>query len=243
MSVLTRPPIVTNGLVLYLDAANRKSYPGTGTTWFDLSGNNYTGSLVNGPTFNSTNGGSIVFDGVNDYTTTALSTVARPFSMAVWVYFNNLTGWQTFIGQNAAGSTTLGTFYFQKTNDNQSNVGPGRLANTVGLGFVENAGSGLAKYCYDTTAVTTNIWYNYHVSATTTDLTLYKNGVLVFTTGSAVQTINAASNVIIAAGYYANSIVDYSNVRLSTIQIYNRALSAQEVLQNYNAQKARFGLP
>ena len=61
------PNIITDGLVLYLDAANTKSYPGSGTTWRDLSKSQLNGTLTNGPTFNSANGGSIVFDGTNDY--------------------------------------------------------------------------------------------------------------------------------------------------------------------------------
>jgi len=61
------PKIVTDGLVLALDAGNTKSYPGSGTTWFDRSGNARNGTLTNGPTFSSANGGSIVFDGVDDY--------------------------------------------------------------------------------------------------------------------------------------------------------------------------------
>ena len=73
MSLSRGPKIVTNGLVLYLDAANKKSYPGSGTTWTDLSGNNNTGTLTNGPTFDSNNGGSIVFDGTNDYVSNTMS--------------------------------------------------------------------------------------------------------------------------------------------------------------------------
>ena len=67
MSLNHSPKIVTDGLVLCLDAASRKSYPGSGTTWFDRSGNGNNGTLTNGPTFSSDNGGSIVFDGTNDY--------------------------------------------------------------------------------------------------------------------------------------------------------------------------------
>ena len=67
MSTVQSGHIVTDGLVLALDAANAKSYPGSGTTWSDLSGNRNTGTLTNGPTFNSGNGGGIVFDGVDDY--------------------------------------------------------------------------------------------------------------------------------------------------------------------------------
>ena len=81
--------IVRNGLVLYLDAANPKSYPGSGTTWKDLSGNGNNGTLVNGPTFNSANGGSIVFDGTNDYviTTNLLNPTTNP-NESVFVWFN-----------------------------------------------------------------------------------------------------------------------------------------------------------
>jgi hypothetical protein len=67
MSLSHSPSIVTNGLVFCLDAANSKSYPGTGTDWTDLSGNQINGILTNGPAYNSSNGGSIVFDGINDY--------------------------------------------------------------------------------------------------------------------------------------------------------------------------------
>ena len=69
MAFIHSPQIVTSGLVLSLDAGNTKSYPGTGTTWFDKSGNTYNGTLTNGPTFNTANLGSIVFDGVDDYVT------------------------------------------------------------------------------------------------------------------------------------------------------------------------------
>ena len=69
MGVFAGPEITESGLVLALDAGNLKSYPTTGTTWTDLSGRGNTGTLTNGPTYSSANGGSIVFDGVNDYVT------------------------------------------------------------------------------------------------------------------------------------------------------------------------------
>ena len=67
MGLAHSPSLVMNGLVLALDAANPKSYPGSGTTWTDLSGRGNTGTLTNGPTYSSANGGSLVFDGTNDY--------------------------------------------------------------------------------------------------------------------------------------------------------------------------------
>jgi hypothetical protein len=91
MALAHSPSIVTSGLVLCLDAANPKSYPGSGTTWTDLSGNGNNGTLVNGPTYSSVNGGSIVFDGSNDYISTAYSigTVSQQ-SISCWISKTNL---------------------------------------------------------------------------------------------------------------------------------------------------------
>jgi hypothetical protein len=75
--------IVTSGLVLALDAADKNSYPGSGTTWTDLSGNGNNGTLVNGPTFSSANGGSIVFDGVDDYVTCGTNSSTLVSSMTI----------------------------------------------------------------------------------------------------------------------------------------------------------------
>ncbi len=86
------PRIITDGLVLALDAANQKSYPGSGTTWSDLSGNGNNGTLTNGPTFDSGNNGSIIFDGVDDYITTGTTPSqlqGNPsFTVSGWFYRN-----------------------------------------------------------------------------------------------------------------------------------------------------------
>jgi hypothetical protein len=88
MGVYAGPEINESGLVLCLDAGNTKSYPGSGTTWTDLSGNGNTGTLVNGPTYSSANGGSIVFDGSNDYIQTnfnySLTSSNTEFTCAAW---------------------------------------------------------------------------------------------------------------------------------------------------------------
>ena len=85
------PKIVTSGLVLCLDAANKRSYPGTGTTWTDLSGNSNNGTLTNGPTFSAGNQGSIVFDGTNDYAYQSLFTnaITTTLTFDVWVKFSD----------------------------------------------------------------------------------------------------------------------------------------------------------
>ena len=84
MATYYSPKIVTDGLVLALDAANRKSYNSGSTTWYDLSGNNNNGTLYNGPTFNSANSGSIVFDGVDDYSTSFISSPGSNFTISFW---------------------------------------------------------------------------------------------------------------------------------------------------------------
>ena len=99
------PSIVKSGLVLALDAANRKSYPGSGTVWSDLSGNNITGSLVNGPTYSSANGGSIVFDGTNDYVNCGDLPIFRISSQITLEAFFNIStyvNWSGIIGKSDA---------------------------------------------------------------------------------------------------------------------------------------------
>ena len=78
--------IITNGLVLYLDAANTKSYVSGSTTWNDLSRNNNTGTLINGSTFNSLNGGSIVFDGIDDRVSGTTINTGQNFTVNCWIF-------------------------------------------------------------------------------------------------------------------------------------------------------------
>lgn len=107
------PHIVTDGLVLALDAANPTSYPGSGTTWRDLSGNNNSGSLVNGPTFNSVNGGSIVFDGSNDYVNIPYAgNTSNSFTFTIVMKCNNMDSntslnRQTLFGLSQNGNAAL----------------------------------------------------------------------------------------------------------------------------------------
>jgi len=98
MAVGYNPRIVTDGLVLALDAGNTKSYPGSGTTWTDLSGNGNTGTLTNGPTFDSANGGSIVFDGTNDYVQVTGSITVTSATFITWIKRDgNQTSWSGLI--------------------------------------------------------------------------------------------------------------------------------------------------
>lgn len=108
MALNHSPKIVTNGLVLYLDAANQKSYPGSGTTWTDLSGNGNTGTLTNGPTFSANNNGGIVFDGANDYVSisnsSSLNITGRNITIEVIFKSNDLASSQHADGLLSKGS-------------------------------------------------------------------------------------------------------------------------------------------
>jgi hypothetical protein len=228
MSTLNGGPgnIVTNGLVLYLDAANYLSYTSGSTTWNDLSGNNNTGSLVNGPTFSSTNAGSIVFDGVNDYANTNYTPSTSSFSINMVYRCTNFQGswaglWACEVWDNNTGFLS----YFETTSS---------------LVFTRGGGSGTALRA-QTTASTLN-HYTFTLSGGNTG-SIYINGVLQSTRIMAVPSI--IEKPILLSTRYSNNGTGITDTRASIIplfQVYNRALTASEVLQNYNATKARFGL-
>ena len=229
------PRIVSSGLVLCLDAANKLSYRGSGTTWTDLSGNSNTSTLINGPTFSAGNQGSIVFDGTNDYISTTLQTLNRPFTLSVWANFSNLTGFQTFIGQDTSASIPRGRFYFQKA----GTTGGGPVQDKVNFSLVKSDDSVVVVNTINTVSI--NVWYNFVVTLSTSSISLYQNGVIQNTTADVNTLLTDNTVILLAAGYYANNITDFINGKISSVFIYNRELSATEVLQNYNATKTRFG--
>jgi hypothetical protein len=212
------PKIVTDGLVLYLDAANTRSYPGSGTTWTDLSRSGNNGSLINGPTFNSGNGGSIVFDGSNDYVSVSSSTsLNEPKTIESWIY---VTSQQTaMILSRGIGNYELYTFTD---------------------GFVYTYWGNAFNASINNPSVTLNVWNQFCFTLSGTTETVYKNGSLIGSrTLNATPSYSNTGNLDIAR---RNTNTLYLNGRIPNIKIYNRALSATEILQNYNATKTRFGL-
>ena len=215
MSLTVYQPIVTDGLVICLDAANTKSYPGSGTTWTDTIGGN-VGTLTNGPTFNSANGGYIAFDGTDDYT--SFSSYSQPayststsFTWYVWVYPLENSN-DVVIGNRGTDSnfTKLTTNKFEYFNDN---VGG---------------------------AMTLNEWQNICITKNGTSFTYYKNG---SSTATETSTITKTSTDFFVGGDpRPSSTAECSNCRIAAVLVYNKALTAAEVLQNYNAYKRRFEL-
>jgi hypothetical protein len=224
--------IVRNGLVLHLDAAKRDSYPKTGTVWMDLSGGGNTGTLTNGPTFNSSNGGSIVFDGVDDYVSLSDSVSfinsTSPFTLSFWVYY-------------LAWPYTYSDMIFLKTNTGYAfQVGASTNGTYNAIGFGSTSGwiqhhtnTGYSYFLNKWSNVT--LVYNGSGATTTSNFSPYIDGVLKTLTA---QGGYAATSNINRIGYnYGNGKF---NGRISNLQIYNRALSTSEVLQNYNALKGRY---
>ncbi len=210
------PRIVTSGLVLALDAAERLSYPRTGTTWRDLSGNNNTGTLTNGPTFSAGNQGSIVFDGTNDYVNiSSLITGNQSFSWGAWIN-PTATGTPVLFGNVSAGLAMLS--YWDSAN-NKVRVG------TYGDDKLTSG-----------TAILPSTWGYTFWTWNGTTLVSYTNGIA---DGTATGFSFNISNLYTTIGNAVNS--QYFNGRISQTLVYNRALSATEISQNYNAVKSRFG--
>ena len=213
------PRVVTDGLVLALDAADKNSYPGSGTTWNDISGNGWNGTFQNGPTFNSSNIGSISFDGTND----RVSTLFKPSgyrSYFIWVKYNiitglpagySLTGTQEVNAYNYIGISNGGYFYYYFGTNGQEVTG---------------------------TILNANIWYYQGLTLSSDgNARAYLNGSLVSTLASGVG--NTATAEFSVGCINQNHWI---NGNIASVIQYNRALSASEILQNYNAQKSRFGL-
>jgi hypothetical protein len=229
--------IVTDGLIMDLDAAKLSSYPGDGISWNDLSGYGNNGTLVNGPTFSGVGKqAAIVFDGSNDYVNTSLQTLDRPCTFSVWVNLSLITGWQTFFGQDTSTAIARGRYYFQKANVNSEGV----IQNKVNFQIVLSDNTIVPVNANNVMSI--NTWYNYTAVLTTSSISLYENGILQNTVNDSNTFLPANTPIILNAGYYNNALVDFINGKSAGFQIYNRALSANEVLQNFNALRGRYSI-
>jgi hypothetical protein len=227
--------IVTDGLILSLDASDRNSYVSGSTTWTDLSGNGNNGTLTNGPTFSSTNGGTIVFDGTNDYVLVTNPTIIKNqnFSISAWInpvsqnsalvsmidFDHNATqGWVL----QSEDATTNRNFYFAWYDGSQ---------------FQPVSGYGAGKGIQ----ITTSVWQNIVYSKNGTSLLGYINGNQTYSFTASNSNVSYGSNKDLRIGDWNSGGRPFKG-NIPNVQIYNRALTAAEVLQNYNAFKSRFGL-
>ena len=227
------PSIITQNLVLCLDAANSKSYPGSGTTWTDLSGRGNTGTLTNGATYNSANGGSIVFDGVDDYGTIEANSsfqLGNGYTLCAWVKSNNNPG-------NYAG--ICGTFDVIPSAYFGSNFSIQPSTQT----FYFLVGGSSTYYIPALTTYTIGQWYYLIGTISGAECKFYINGTLNTTyTQPSASSAPGATTKFKMGRFYQDTDNFYFNGNIATCKFYNRALSAAEVQQNFNALKGRFSI-
>lgn len=219
-------PIITNDLVLLLDAGNSSSYPGTGTVWNDISGNAFVGTMYNGITYNTSNGGNLVFNGTNNYVDLGTSTILKPssFTFAAWIKFSTSQSGRMIMGyhSDALGGAGMG---IDDTSANKIKLhtnnytSPNRITSTITLND--------------------NVWHYVVGRYTKTNIALFIDGVYnTSIIGAVAPTANANAFQIgkWAGGsqYFAGSI--------GYVSIYRRALSDDEIKQNFAALRGRYGV-
>lgn len=229
MALSHSPKIVTDGLVLCLDAANSKSYPGSGTTWTDLSGQGNNGTLVNGVGYSTGNLGSLTFDGANDYVNLGSFFNYQTFTIEAWVnpgttqiayadiFDNNHTAYQNFVLQQSA--------------DNLNNYS---LGVSDASGSISSSG---------TIVLTANTWtYLTFTFSPSTRVVAYINGTF-YSQGNLAngRTINYVSpNLSLGRWSWGNS--RFWNGKISGFRTFNRILTTTEIQQNFNALRGRYGI-
>ena len=226
MAGTVAPNIVTDGLVLYLDATNPNSYVSGSTTWRNIVGSN-NGTLINGPTFDPNNGGSIVFDGVNDRVNLTNTNPSLQYTFGVTMK------------RNTTPINDLESFLYVNGQTNQAND---RIGISINLRF---------NWRYrktDGTFATLQTGDNYvqlneiailYGTYDGNDVKFYKNGILT-NTFPLISFYDGWGGLTILGFNQSNNY--YFNGNIYNFQLYNRSLSSTEVLQNYNAIKSRFGL-
>jgi len=227
------PNLVTNGLVLSLDAGNTKSYQSGSTTWFDKSGNSNNGTLTNGPTFSSDNGGSLVFDGTNDYCNIPITAVptGSQATVSFWTKFNVTQASSIFSAYNSAGQRQINIHLTWSDSivywDCGASGGTYDRINSSTLTIAQKTG-----------------WHNwiFTKNATTGTMVIYLDGISLASGTGKTNTIGAISTASKRCAIASFDDTVYYSGNISSMLLYNRALTAKESIQNYTATKSRFGL-
>ena len=217
MALSHSPSIVTNGLIFCIDAANPRSYPGTGTNWFQLSGNDNTGAITNGPTYNSANLGSLSFDGVDDY-------VDFPANLGTMANY---------------------TIMFWARRDAENRMPVAARTNTAFYWYGDNSwkyqhGGVNGEYYYSKpTSIPLNTWGCYCVVYDGSNVSIYRQGVY---QGQQSTTGTADWSVGLRVGWWQpGGAYDWQGL-ISNVMMYNIALTADQVTQNFNALRGRYGI-
>jgi hypothetical protein len=241
LQVYQAPPplsIVTSGSVFLANASNITSYPGTGTAWYDISGNNNTGSLVNGPVYSD--GNSFTLDGSNDYIRFNSGSAINDLTKATWTIWLKWT--------EAVGITET-SFLYKSDNNNTAGWIIRVQTNQIQVQIVTSTNKNYTLPASETPA--RNVWYMLSVTwdgtiFATGGINIYINGVkntatpVVNSAGVAPRTTDAAQ--VFDIGNNRTGSPNYFGGNIGFVQIHNRVLTDAEVLQNYNVTKATYGL-
>jgi hypothetical protein len=225
MSGIIGNNIVRNGLVLNLDAADRKSYPGSGTAWFDRSGNKNNGTLSNNPSFDNQNGGCFSYNGTDSsvFFGDVLDLTSTNISGFSWVNITTFKDFTAIIDKLASGGN-----YRLHVNANQY----------VAFGIRNTAGTFEG---YSTPILSANTWYylGFTHNISTKVSKIFINGVLKSSFTHSIDRGDTTSNLTL--GYASNNTV-FGNFKQATVSIYNRELTNTEIQQNFNATRKRFNI-
>jgi hypothetical protein len=223
MGLFHSPRIVTDGLALCLDAGNTKSYPRSGTTWTDLSGNGRNGTLTNGPTYSSDVGGSIVFDGSNDFVQCSGSLTVTEATFVAWIRRNG--NQDSYDGILLSRGTNVTGMMFQSSNQ---------------LAYVWN--NAVNTYTWNSGLTVPDLtWCMVAVSVTSTAATAYlgQSSGIITATNTVSHTSSVIDDIKLAQDDFGGR---FFTGNIAIAQLYNRALSAAEIQQNFNAHRGRFNV-
>lgn len=232
--------IITNGLILNLDAGNNSSYNGSGTTWTDISGNSNNGTLINGVGYSSTYGGGLVFDGVNDYVATNDTSFrfGNQFTLSVWFYWNgvNNVDYNVLIGKRQNVTYNFNQYSFH--------VAPNRVLEFF---VMKDGGTGADQFSLTYTLPATAGVINACIVMDVNAQKLYVNNINVssLTKNLTGHTYNIPNRTMLIGASNDNTgttFVAPFNSNIYKVNAYNRSLTGTEITTNFNATKTRFGL-
>lgn len=232
MGIAYNTSIARSGLVLHLDAANKKSYSGTGTAWNDLSGNSSNGTLVNSPTYSAANNGAIVFDGANDYSSIPINLPNSSMTIELTFKVN-----------------AVGTFEDLAALDDGTSQLWAELGGNNGIpntnGYLRYYGFGIATEA-DTNGLASASQYIIDSKVHTSVLTINSSSAVSYFNGIAQGTGSITASTTFTRLVLANDIIRGNSRALACniyqVKLYNRAITAAEVIQNFEAIRGRYGI-
>lgn len=241
MAVYSGPETVSSGLLLHLDSASTKSYAGTGAIWYDVSGKGRHATLVNSPTYDTSYNGCLSMNNTLDqyatipHDSTISSQVfgtSTTFTLSCWVNTSAFRNWTCMVGKMVGASYSNTTAGLWSTSTGYEVV----------IGSNEN-NNPTGSFLILSMAASTNKWYNIVGVGDGTQLLMYSNGVLVRSgsISSVTRTRSENTSQIVLGKRIASTVPSHTGL-LADIMVYNRGLTYQEVLQNFEATRGRYGV-